>query len=159
MTKERTSKMSIWIIVAISLCAIAGLIGGWYFIFREQRVDIPVVLLHSQETDYNEVIETILREGGSHNHPEFIDRFEIDFDLSTIDFSEQSLFVITNHEVKSLSYDKRNQQEWQTGSVQVLDIVAYPKRTGKLYIYSIPTGIVTGEIIGLPSNITFAEEE
>ena len=123
---------------------------------RERRVDVPVIELHSQELVGATTVVAEARIPTLRHFSWWSEKYEIDFDIDEFDFTQNQIILLTNHRVKSFSYDERSRRR-NRYNFSVLDIVLYPERTGMLHLYKIPREILTWDLIEPSRRATIAE--
>ena len=148
MMKERKLYM-----LLATLVFIVCLFGLYIFLERDRRVYLPVVEVYSREIVENAIYTTnaviVLSGRNNHKFEELADRFELKFDIDNVDFSQNSLVLISNYRVKSFSFDERNRRIADsrngTRGKEILDIVLYKQRTDEVYLYIVPGEMTSWE--------------
>ena len=122
---------------------------------KDKIVEIPREEIYSQDmTEENVFIEAIIV--SEENYREYAKRYNFDFDISQIDFSENRILLTSRHEVKSLSYNEKN-RKYSSRNRDILDIIFYQEETEKFYFYEIPFHLTTWESVGRNKEHPFEE--
>jgi hypothetical protein len=121
---------------------------------RDKIIEIPKKEIYSQNMEENIFMEVIIRT--EEVYKEYAERYNIVFEGKKVDFSQNSILLVSKHEVKALSYNEKNRQNY-IKNLDILDVIYYKEETRKLYIYEIPHLLITWDETRSIKPIVFEE--
>jgi hypothetical protein len=131
--------MYIGVILIILICICVQVYKSYY----GKVVNISKKEVYSQDIEGDIFIEVII--SSEDVYMEYLKKYHLDFEVENIDFSKNNILLTSNYEVKALSYNEKNRKV-STKDNNILDVIYYKGKTGKLYIYEIPHKLITWDV-------------